>query len=112
MAKVSMKQDQASTFFERLLQPPEGKLRSPRARSEHNSLKALFTSAPGQQLATAKETLWGAVNAVTFYVDHVRGRTIENRLDSAWFGPGKLLKQKAWDLATESIGVAGATVQH
>jgi hypothetical protein len=31
-----------------------------------------FQSAPGQQIATAKGTLWGAVNTVTYYTDHVR----------------------------------------
>ena len=106
MATASMTREQAGFFFERLLQPSERKPLSPRARNEHNTLLELFTSAPGQQLTTAKETLWGAVNSVTFYVDHVRvrGRTFEDRLDSAWFGAGNILKEKAWDLATEMLG--------
>jgi phage/plasmid-like protein (TIGR03299 family) len=109
MTEVSMPSKQAPTFFERVLKRQEGKPLSPRARNEHNTLLQLFTSAPGQQLATAKETLWGAVNTVTYYVDHVRRHTIEDRLDSAWFGAGNLLKQKAWDLATQIIGAAGKT---
>ena len=50
-------------------------------------------------LATAKETLWGAVSAVTYYADHVRSGT-EERLDGAWFGAGYALKEKAWDQAS------------
>ncbi len=101
MAEVPMTRDEAGTFFGQLLELREGELLSPRAEGEHNSLEALFTSAPGQDLATASETLWGAINAVTYYVDHVRGRTCEQRLDSAWFGAGNKLKERAWDLATE-----------
>lgn len=111
MTEVSMPSKQAATFFERVLKPQEERPMSPRALSDHNTLKTLFTSAPGQQLTTAKETLWGAVNAVTFYVDHVRERTTEKRLDSAWFGAGNALKARAWDLANEIIREAESTTE-
>jgi hypothetical protein len=65
---------------------------------EKETLSALFTSAPGQQIETARETLWGAVNAVTYYADHVRAGA--NRLDSSWFGSGAKLKDRAWAQAT------------
>lgn len=54
----------------------------------------------GSMLASANDTAWGLVNAVTQYVDHERrARTADNRLDSAWFGAGALIKQKALDEA-------------
>lgn len=54
----------------------------------------------GAELASAHETAWGLVNAVTEYVDHERrARSIDNRLDSAWFGVGAQIKQKALDQA-------------
>ena len=41
-------------------------------------------------------TAWGLVNAVTEYVDHHRrARSSDYRLDSAWFGQGATLKQRA-----------------
>ncbi len=54
----------------------------------------------GAELESAKGTAWGLLNAVTEYVDHEkRARSIEHRMDSAWFGQGATIKQKALDTA-------------
>lgn len=54
----------------------------------------------GSQLASSRNTAYGLLNAVTEYVDHQkRARTTDHRLDSAWFGQGAALKQKALDEA-------------
>ncbi|MCX0428520.1 DUF932 domain-containing protein [Aeromonas veronii] len=54
----------------------------------------------GSELASAKNTAWGLVNAVTEYVDHHRrARSQDNRLDSAWFGQGAQLKYHALEQA-------------
>ncbi len=103
MAYRPMKPDTASAFFEELLLQKDGKALSSKAQREHQTIRGLFTSAPGQDLPTAKETLWGAVNAVTYYVDHVgRGAGVD-RLDSAWFGAGCALKEKAWTKASAMV---------
>ncbi|CAG2159760.1 DUF932 domain-containing protein [Cupriavidus numazuensis] len=58
----------------------------------------------GSTLESAAGTAWGLVNSVTEYVDHQqRARSAGNRLDSAWFGAGAFLKQRAWDGALELI---------
>jgi phage/plasmid-like protein (TIGR03299 family) len=49
------------------------------------------------------QSLWGAVNAVTEYVDHERGKTRESALDAAWFGEGANLKDRAFTVARELI---------
>ena len=67
---------------------------------------SIYKSADSQQTKAAKGTLWGALNAVTYYVDHVRAQKTGDRLDSAWFGSGNLLKEKAWELALEVSSVA------
>ncbi|MBZ5599588.1 MAG: DUF932 domain-containing protein [Acidobacteriia bacterium] len=99
MASYAMKVDAASSFFQDLLLQKKGKPLSNKAQREHEAIVALFESAPGQELSSAKETLWGAVNAVTYYVDHVRSGTAGDRLDSAWFGTAYALKEKAWTSA-------------
>ena len=54
----------------------------------------------GSELSSTSGTAWGLVNAMTEYVDHHRrARNQDNRLDSAWFGQGALLKQKAFNQA-------------
>jgi phage/plasmid-like protein (TIGR03299 family) len=54
----------------------------------------------GSQLESTRGTAWGLLNAVTEYVDHERrARSNEYRMDSAWFGQGAQIKQRAFDAA-------------
>lgn len=56
----------------------------------------------GSDLEASNGTAWGLVNVVTEHLDHVRRESkAGNRLDSAWFGTGAQIKQRAWDRATE-----------
>jgi phage/plasmid-like protein (TIGR03299 family) len=103
MALYQMKRDAASSFFADLLFQKKDKALSQKARREHEAIIALFKSAPGQDLSSAKETLWGAVNAVTYYADHVRSGAVGDRLDSAWFGAGYALKERAWTEASALV---------
>jgi phage/plasmid-like protein (TIGR03299 family) len=58
----------------------------------------------GARMESANNTAWGLLNAVTEYVDHERrARSNENRLDSAWFGQGAAIKQKALDAALQLV---------
>jgi len=58
----------------------------------------------GSDLASASGTAWGLLNAVTEFVDHEkRARSQEYRLDSAWFGQGAALKQRALDHALQLV---------
>ncbi|EMC3962600.1 DUF932 domain-containing protein, partial [Pseudomonas aeruginosa] len=56
----------------------------------------------GSSLESANGTAWGLLNAVTEYVDHERrARSNEYRMDSAWFGQGAQIKQRALDAALQ-----------
>ena len=58
----------------------------------------------GAELAAAKGTAWGLLNAVTEFVDHERrARSQDYRLDSAWFGQGAALKARALDHALQLV---------
>jgi len=58
----------------------------------------------GAELMAAKGTAWGLLCSVTEFVDHERrARSAEYRLDSAWFGQGANLKQRALDHALQLV---------
>ena len=62
------------------------------------SVFALFNgTGKGSEMPSAAGSAWGLLNGVTEYVDqHRRARSTDYRLDSAWFGPGAALKEKAF----------------
>ena len=56
----------------------------------------------GATLESSQGTAWGLLNAVTEYVDHERrARRNEYRMDSAWFGQGAQIKQRALEAALQ-----------
>ena len=58
----------------------------------------------GSQLDSARGTAWGLLNSVTEFVDHERrARSNEYRMDSAWFGQGAQIKQRALDTALRMV---------
>lgn len=81
-----------------------------KAKGAVDTLTALWSGAgKGSELATARGTAWGALNAITEYVDHERPTRVtaassfktegEARLASQWFGSGLQLKEKALEKA-------------
>lgn len=56
---------------------------------------------PGATLKSSKGTWWGAMNAVTFIVDHKWGHNRDASLHNAWFGNRASLKQKAMKKAID-----------
>jgi phage/plasmid-like protein (TIGR03299 family) len=114
MTLHQLRRESAQSYFESLFLSEkameEGRLPSSAKYKEINQITSLFRSARGQTLETAEDTLWGAVNAVSYYTDHVRATKSGQRIDSAWFGAGALLKEKAWQRAislmqeTRSLG--------
>ncbi len=66
---------------------------------------ALFSgSGRGAGMASANGTAWGLLNGITEYVDHSRrAMSQDHRLDSAWFGVGSAIKEKAF---TEAMKLA------
>jgi len=58
----------------------------------------------GSSLESSRGTAFGLLNAVTQFVDHERrARSTDYRLDSAWFGQGATIKQRALDKALEMV---------
>lgn len=89
---------QADQFFVDLIRPHVSEERDVRETAGYRKMLALFQGG-AIGAALAGRTAWGAVNAVTEYVDHQRGRSADTRLNNAWFGGGNEMKQRAAELA-------------
>lgn len=51
-------------------------------------------------------TWWQMFNTVTYMTDHVLGRSVDNRLESAWYGNNKKLKVEALNTAVKMAELA------
>lgn len=67
-------------------------------------IKEKFEKAPGASLKGSMGTWWGAYNAVTNYLTHDRGNSVETSLNSLWFGNSFNVNRRALDTA---LGVVG-----
>ena len=110
LSERPVKNHEAMTYFHKVLcQSNDNNIRYPTqisASSLNNEralkkVQALYQGhGRGAELQAAKGTAWGLLSAITEFVDHEKqARSQENRLDSAWFGSGALLKQRALDSA-------------
>ena len=59
----------------------------------------LVEDQPGSKFA--RGSWWQAYNAVTYYADHVSGRSADTRLQSSWFGVNQRRKLDAMKLSLE-----------
>lgn len=65
-----------------------------------DKIMELFETGVGQDLPTAKGTMFGAYNAVTYFLDHERKfKSPETKLASTWFGDANVIRQKSFNAA-------------
>ena len=74
----------------------DGEIKEPRMLPK---LRNALVYAPGQQLSSRTGTWWGALNAVTYVIDHEIGRDRSTALRNAWLGGKARTKRRALDLA-------------
>ena len=106
LAECKVKNHEAMNYFMRVLCDTDSQ--SGLGLSNERALKKVQTlydgHGRGMELQSAKGTAWGLLCAMTEFVDHERrARSDENRLDSAWFGNGAMLKQRALDSALQMV---------
>ncbi len=108
LSQRKVSDSEAETFIRRLLQLPEGLVSANERVTHSRSLKKIHDLFKGEGrgagLESARGTGWGLLNAVTQWTDHERrARSTDYRLDSAWFGQGFQIKEKALNQALELI---------
>lgn len=94
---------EATSYFLQVLGDPERPINEqPNQRAIENVQRLFHGQGMGSTLLSAKDTAFGLLNAVTEHVDHHRrARSKDYRLDSAWFGIGAAIKERAWHKALE-----------
>jgi phage/plasmid-like protein (TIGR03299 family) len=101
-ANTSLSGSQAEEIIEAMF-AKKGVTSPIRTTKGFKSVMELFNgNGKGSQIDGVAGTAWGLVNAVTEYSDwHIRAKNQEYRLDSAWFGAGRDLKDNILELVTD-----------
>ncbi len=87
----------------------EGKVKKDKEVKEPRMLphlRAALEHAPGHDMVTAAGTWWGALNAVTYVVDHETSGNRDTALKNAWFGHKAEIKSRALDLVMAAAKVS------
>ena len=99
LAGDTLTAEAADSFVRELLTPYHtGRLDITETKGYKRIMQLFGGAAIGSNIDGVTGTRWGMLNAVTELVDHERGRSDNTRLESAWFGTGAAIKQKALEL--------------
>ena len=99
LAGQPLSAEESDQFVRALLEP----YKSPgvpveESRAYRRVLELFNGKGIGSDIPGVRGTRWGMLNAVTELVDHERGRSDNTRMESAWFGTGANLKNRALEL--------------
>lgn len=99
LAAETMSAADADAFVSELLKPYHtGRIDITESRAYKRVLQLFNGAAIGSDIDGVAGSRWAMLNAVTELVDHERGRSDNTRLESAWFGTGAALKNRAVEL--------------
>ena len=99
LTKISMPKLDADAFVTELLTPYHSSKMELTTTKGYRRIMELFNGqALGATIPGVAGTRWAMLNAVTELVDHERGRSANTRIESAWFGTGAALKNRALEL--------------
>lgn len=108
LSERKVKSHEAMNYFLKVMCNTDSHVDPAQGLMNERALKAVQAlydgKGQGADLASASGTAWGLLNAITQFTDHERrARSQEYRLDSAWFGQGAALKQRALDHALQLV---------
>lgn len=106
LAAVSLTQEKVEAYVNTLFPVPDDDKAHIRIETHRATVLELFASAPDLQRTGVRGTAWAAFQAVTAWVDHLRGRTTTDatkRLQTAMTGTGAALKAQAFHVAVHQF---------
>ena len=101
MAKRPVNKFEAMSYLVNVLGDPDLPLNDQPNQKNIQAVYGLYSGGgKGSNLQSSHGTTWGLLNSVTEFIDHERrAGSQDTRLDSAWFGTGAAIKQKAYEQA-------------
>lgn len=105
LSERKVKLQESQDFFQQVFSPENPSIEQKQNDRAIRMVQSLFEGkGKGSLLASSEGTAWGLLNSVTEFIDHEkRARNHDYRLDSSWFGEGKQIKQRAFELATSLV---------
>lgn len=101
LANMPFGMTEMDAYLIKLLQPSVGEIDGDQIRKSKTYAK-IVELFKGNQLGAEQDAVqnsaWGALNAVTEYIDHGKGRNQSARLMDAWFMTGAKFKEHALEL--------------
>ena len=110
LAKTKYREDQVKEYFTTVFPANPSKKKEGSKRQTKEMHKGASTSMllvdhqPGADLAPG--TWWNLYNAVTYYTNHIMGKSDDTRVDSLWTGDSFKINQDALTLACEMAKVS------
>lgn len=110
-AKVKVSDEWARNYFAKIVSNKDhpfdenGEILNPRVVKK---LDGFWHDSPGSNLPEREGTMWGAINAVTYWTDHVRGHTEESRGVNQFYGNSRAVKKRAIDRAASELRILQA----
>ncbi len=101
LSERKVRSSEVDKFYAKVFADPSGKSSVQSCERTMAKTKTLFAgNGKGSSLESSRGTAFGLLNSVTEFVDHERrARSVDHRLESAWFGQGAAIKQKALETA-------------
>ena len=108
LAERKVKTHEAMNFFLKVICNADGHSDTAVGLTNERALKKVQLlyegHGRGAEMHAAKDTAWGLLCSVTEFIDHEKqARSQDNRLDSAWFGQGAVIKQRALEHALQMV---------
>ncbi len=104
LARKSVNQADLCKYVKRVLKVEDEQEVSTRTQNIIEEIIRLAESGRGNDLPSIRGTYWSALNGVSEWLTHERGRSVDNRLNSLWYGDSAGVNRHALAVALDMAG--------
>jgi hypothetical protein len=104
LARRSVNQADLRKYVKRVLRVEDEQDISTRFKNLVEEVVGLAETGRGNSIPSVRGTLWTAYNGVSEWLTYSRGRSVDSRLNSLWFGDGALTNRHALEVALDMAG--------